>query len=175
MDGPLVDFESGFLASWRKTFPSEFFLPVEQRTTRYVNQEYPARLNEKIESVKSAEGFFVGLPPLEAGINAVREMGALGFRVFVCTTAIYNSKTCLVEKKYWLEKYLGPDFAKNAIFTKDKTVIKGQYLIDDALEITGEVTPEWEHVLYDQPFNRTITDRPRLKIDWSNWKEVITS
>lgn len=175
MDGPLADFESGFLAAWQKTFPNEFFLPVERRTTRYVNQEYPARLDEKIESVKNAEGFFTGLPPLEAGVRAAREMSRLGFTVFICTNAIYKSKTCLTEKKYWLEKYLGPDFAKNAIFTKDKTVIRGQYLIDDALEITGEVTPEWSHIIFDQPFNKAVTDWPRIKIDWSNWKEVIAS
>lgn len=173
LDGPLADAEGQFLEIWREKFPSEFFLPTEERKDFYLTDEYPENLKEKIESITTESGFFASLPPVKGGINAIEEMVFLGLRVFICTSAIYKNKNCLTEKKLWIKKYLGEDLARFAIFTKDKTIVKGNYLIDDRPNITGVVTPEWKHIIFDQPVNRDIKNKLRIKMDWSNWKEII--
>ena len=66
---------------------------------------------------------------------------------------------------------LGNDWIRNIILTNDKTVVKADILIDDKPVITGVENPEWEHIIFDQPYNRQIKDKRR--IDWGNWKSVI--
>ena len=173
LDGPLANLESKFLEIWRKRFPEEFFVPVEKRGTLYLSEEYPESLKEKTELVTNETGFFINLPPVPGSVNAVKNMVSDGFSVFICTAGIYKNDSCLNEKKLWIEKYLGIDLARTAIFTRDKTIIKGDYLIDDRSNITGAVVPEWEHIIFDQPHNRNIKDKPRIKIDWSNWQEIV--
>jgi 5'-nucleotidase len=70
-----------------------------------------------------------------------------------------------------VEKNLGPDWVKRVILTKDKTLVKADFLIDDKPEITGaEAVPVWEHILYDRPYNRGAN---RKRLTWANWKEVL--
>ena len=137
-------------------------------------QEYPEILKNKIESVLSEKGFFLDLPPMESGIYAVKEIMNNGSKVFICSSGIYRNKDSLGEKRLWIEKYLGEDLARNAIFIRDKTLIKGHFLIDDNPQIgLGVFNPEWQHVIFDQSFNRDIKNKLRIKSDWSNWREVI--
>ncbi|MCT7149596.1 hypothetical protein M1196_23400, partial [Salmonella enterica subsp. enterica serovar Oranienburg] len=62
------------------------------------------------------------------------------------------------------------------IITTDKTLVRGDILIDDKPVISGEL-PEystgtnharsWEHVIFDQSYNRHITNRRRI-LDWGD-------
>lgn len=56
------------------------------------------------------------------------------------------------------------------IVTKDKTLVHGDLLIDDKPRVTGTRSPAWQHVLYDQPYNRHV-DAQRMT--WSTWREVL--
>jgi hypothetical protein len=51
---------------------------------------------------------------------------------------------------------------------------KGDILIDSdpSPERQGEMQPMWKHVVFDQPFNQNIKDKPRMK-HWSNWKQEL--
>lgn len=175
LDGPLADFEGEFLKQWRKQFPNEFFIPFEQRRTFFFNDEYPEHLRKEAARVIATAGFFADLSPVPGGVDAIKEMIALNHKVVVCTSDIYTNTTGLADKRIWVQKYLGHDFAKTMIFTRDKTLVRGNYLIDDKPEITGLLAPDWTQIIFDQPFNRHITDKARIKMDWSNWKETIIS
>jgi 5'-nucleotidase len=56
------------------------------------------------------------------------------------------------------------------IVTRDKTLVYGDVLVDDNPAIVGAHTPAWTHVVYDQPYNRTI-DGPRMT--WTDWRDVL--
>ena len=46
-------------------------------------------------------------------------------------------------------------------------------LIDNKPVITGvEAHPEWEHILYDRPYNREVNKR---RITWENWRDILLS
>lgn len=171
-DGVLVDFELGFFQAWRKKFPDELFTHIEDRKSKSLFGDYPENLREKIRSVYQAPGFYINLPPIPNGRDVVREIIKLGHDVFICTTSMSHFENCLREKYEWVERYLGREFTKRIIIAKDKTLVRGTYLIDDCPTIKGLLKPEWEHIIFDAPYNKKGGCR-RIKNDWSNWKEVL--
>lgn len=173
LDGPLADLEAEFLKRWRDKFPKEFFIPLENRREFFMNDEYPEHLRKEVSQIIATAGFFADLPPVSRGIDAVKDIAALGHKVVICTSDIYKNVTGLTDKRTWVQKYLGHEFAKAMIFTRDKTLVRGDYLIDDRPNISGLLVPTWKHIVFDQPFNRQVTDKQRIMTDWSNWKKII--
>ena len=57
------------------------------------------------------------------------------------------------------------------ILTRYKTLVVGDILIDDRPELTGIKSPTWEHVLFDQPYNKAVTGKRRL--NWQNYQKVL--
>jgi 5'-nucleotidase len=173
MDGVIADFDGEFLKRWRERYPDKFYIPMEERTAFYVKDQYPEELKPLVVEIIREPGFFRDIMPMEGAKEALTEMDKLGLEVFICTSPISSYKNCVLEKYEWVEKYLGADWVKRIILTKDKTLIKADCLIDDKPEITGvESVPSWEHVLYDRPYNKEGNKR---RLTWENWKDVFDS
>lgn len=171
MDGVLSDFDGEFLKRWRERYPDKFYVPIEERTTFYVKQQYPTELNPLVTEIIREPGFFRDMMPVAGGKDALVEMKSMGHEVFICTSPLSAYKNCVLEKFEWVEKYLGSSWVERIILTKDKTIVKADYIIDDKPEINGvENMPSWEHVLYDCTYNRDV-DKKRLT--WGNWKAVL--
>lgn len=169
-DGPLAHFELGFIQNWRRQYPNEFFVPLEQRRTFYLRDEYPEELKDKVEAIYFAPGFYINLPPVPGGIEALKTLASLGHDVRICTSPLGQYENCVLEKYRWIEKHLGRDFTKKIILSKDKTIIRGQLLIDDKPEIEGSGKAEWEHVVFDCPYNRRVNKK---RLNWKNYREVL--
>jgi len=54
MDGVLTDFESGFLDRWRELYADRIFIPIEQRTTFYIADQYPQEWKESVYDIFEA-------------------------------------------------------------------------------------------------------------------------
>ena len=80
----------------------------------------------------------------------------------ICTAPVNEYRYCVGEKIAWVEKHLGADWAKRVILTKDKTLVRGDILIDDKSHITGSLKPMWTHRIYDAPHNRHINAPQRI-------------
>ncbi|MBI4225105.1 MAG: 5'-3'-deoxyribonucleotidase [Candidatus Sungbacteria bacterium] len=170
-DGCISDIENGFLSKWKEIYPDEFYVPVKQRTTHMIIDQYPLALRQKVKSIYHAPGFFLELKPMAGAVEALREMASLNLDVRICTSPLYHYQNCLVEKYKWVELYFGLEYTKKIILTQDKTIVRGNYLIDDSPYISGICLPEWEHILFDAPYNRG-GDLKRLT--WTNWKQVLS-
>jgi 5'-nucleotidase len=171
MDGVLADFDGSFLNYWRELHPEKFFIPLEERSTFFVKDEYPDELKPLMSEIIWGPGFFRDMPPIAGGKEALTEMDKMGFEVFICTSPLSTYQNCVLEKFEWVEKHLGSRWVNRIILTKDKTLVKADYLIDDKPEITGvEDTPSWEHILYDRPYNREVNKK---RLTWENWKAVL--
>jgi 5'-nucleotidase len=171
MDGVIADFDQEFLRHWRKRHPDKFYVPVEERRTFYVRDQYPVDLQSLITEILLAPDFFESMLPVPGAKEALEEMAAKGIEVFICTSPFTSYSNCVLEKYKWVEKYLGPAWVNKIILTKDKTLIRADYLIDDKPEITGvENPPSWEHILYDRLYNREVHKR---RLTWDNWKDVL--
>jgi 5'-nucleotidase len=170
-DDTLADFDGHFLKRWRARYADEPFVPVEQRRSFYLRDDYPPQAREKLPTIYCRPGFFRNLPPVPGGVEAVQQMLALGYDVRICTAPIDQYENCVVEKFQWVEQHLGHDFTRRMIVTHDKTLVRGRYLIDDRPDVSGVLAPEWEHIIFDQPYNRHVSGKRR--IHWSNWREVL--
>ncbi len=171
MDDVLADFDSEFLKRWREKYPDEFYVPLEKRSLFYMKEQYPREVWKLVRDVYTSTGFIRSLPVVPGGIEAVNKLSERGFEVFICSAPLSDYENCVLEKYEWVDEHLGRKWTKKLIITKDKTLIKGKILIDDRPEIKGAATPEWEHILYDRPYNRDIKNKRRLT--WKNWKEVL--
>jgi 5'-nucleotidase len=171
LDGVLADFEAYFLERWLLEHPGKFFVPLEERSTFHIFKQYPAELASKVHQIYNAPDFFGKLKPVPGGVEALEEMTKLGLEVFICTSPLREFKNCVLEKYEWVAGYLGRKWSDRIILTRDKTLIKADFLIDDNPEPLGAEIPAWEHIIYDQPYNRTITAKKRLT--WANWREVL--
>ena len=170
-DGPLADFEKGFLDAWRAQFSNEHFVPLHQRRTFYVRDDYPKELRDKVESIYFAPKFYLNLPPVSGSLEALKILVELGYDVRICTSPLSHYENCVLEKYQWVERHLGGDFTKRIVLSKDKTIVRGKFLIDKNPAIEGEETAEWEHILYDCPYNQEVGNKRRLT--WANWKNVL--
>jgi 5'-nucleotidase len=172
MDGPLADYEKGFLDIWREKFSDLDFIKLEDRREFYLHHDYPKEMSENIRSICSAPGFFLNLPAMAGAREAIEEMKNKGHEVFICTSPMNEYTNCVLEKYQWVEKNLGLEWTKKLILTKDKTLVQGSILIDDRPIIHGAGQPTWEHILFDMPYNRDV-DLKQRRLTWGNWREVL--
>jgi len=171
MDGVIADFDGEFLKRWRERYPDKFYVPMEERTAFYVKDQYPEELKPLVTAIVREPGFFRGIMPMEGCMEALLEMEAMGHEVFICTSPLGAYKNCVLEKFEWVDQFLGPEWVKRIVLTKDKTIVKADVIIDDKPEIIGvESAPSWEHILYDRPYNRDVNKK---RLTWENWKDVL--
>ncbi|XP_006869738.1 PREDICTED: 5'(3')-deoxyribonucleotidase, cytosolic type [Chrysochloris asiatica] len=183
MDGVLADFEGALLRGFRRRFPAEPHVPLEERRGFLAREQYRGLrpdLADKVASVYETPGFFLDLEPIPGALEAMQEMKDMkDTEVFICTSPILKYQHCVVEKYHWVEKYLGSEFVERIILTRDKTVVLGDLLIDDKDTIQGqEDTPSWEHILFTCCHNRHLTLPPtkRRLLSWSDgWRQIIDS
>ncbi len=86
--------------------------------------------------MEKIKGFILGLPPIEGGLQAVKDMLSSGIDVRICTSpfAHYSGhEHSFFEKYEWIEKNLGSDWVERVILTRDKTLVRGEFLIDDKI------------------------------------------
>jgi 5'-nucleotidase len=182
-DGPLANWESELLKRWKETYPNSPCVELRDRKDFYAARDYQdlagteaekEEMARKVQSIYLAKGFIQDLPVVDGAINAVRSMLELGYDVRICTSPLTHYRNCVLEKFEWVEKHFGFEFTKKIIMCKEKEFVRGDFLIDDRPDIGGEsgITPGWEHILFDAPYNRQVPGKKRLK-RWDDWKEVL--
>lgn len=129
---------------------------------------------EEAGKIQRSRGFFEELQPIEGSIEAVKEMMDLGLDVRFCTSPYITNPSCFQAKADWIEKYFGLDGVFRLVMTTDKTLVKGDFLIDDnpAIAEGKRYKPEWKHLVFRQNYNKDLFPE-RDYIDWKNWKEVL--
>lgn len=119
MDGTLCDFFGPFLKS---------------------RQENPS-----LEFPHSKIGYFKELLPLPGAIDAFNELKKY-YDVWILTRPSFKNIHCFTEKAEWVLEYLGYDSLEKLVICGDKSLLKGDYLIDDnGQNGQGEFEGEWIH------------------------------
>ncbi|MBD3253412.1 5'-3'-deoxyribonucleotidase [Candidatus Pacearchaeota archaeon] len=170
MDGVIADFETGLLNRFKETHPDKQYVPLEKRTNFYVDEDYPEEMRNLLREIYRGKGFYFSLPPVPGSLEVLTELQSQE-EVFICTSPLSIYEHCVPEKYQWVDHYLGKSWVRRLILTKDKTVVRGDILIDDRPEVTGITSPSWEHVLYSQPYNQQVSSKRRLT--WQDWREVL--
>lgn len=161
-DGVLANFDDYFTTKWEEMFPNLVLPPINKRETFYIDDYVGPNLKDQVWHIAREEGFFENLPVIEGSIEGLNKLKDLGHEVYICTSPLKYYENCVKEKYSWVEKNFGYDWTQRLILTRDKTVIKGDILIDDKPEIAGAYTPVWEHIIFDQTYNKNIKDKRRM-------------
>ncbi|MBI2045629.1 5'-3'-deoxyribonucleotidase [Candidatus Pacearchaeota archaeon] len=169
MDGVLADYNLGIEKELKKRC---LWTPDRNEfKTFYYADNCPPEYGKVIDVIGSKKGFAFDLPSIKGGKEALEKMLELGQEVRICTAPFGDYKITIPEKLAWAEYNIGKGWAKKIVLTKDKTLIRGDILIDDKPKILGIMEPVWEHVLYDKSYNKEVEGKRRLT--WENWREVL--
>ena len=175
MDGVVADFERGFAAIWRSKYPNRIFIREEDRRNFYLADDYPEEYRADILEIIYNPGFAASLPLVRGAKEALEAMIGYGFTVKVCTSPL-DATHNWSDKCAWVERFLGAGWWKNLIITRDKSLVRGDILIDDhpnAASRGGSMVPTWQHIVFDRAYNRRLVMHRRIANDWRNWREIV--
>lgn len=166
MDGVIADCEDSFRCLVTKDFPGEPLVPTEDRKSFYFEDEHPFLPENHLYNYMHTEGFFRDLAVIPGAQQGVKRLLDTGATVKVCTKPVI-SPYCVKEKMEWVEEHFPELGIGSVITTKDKTLIRGDFLIDDMPEVTGALAPEWRHIPFRSGQRNTGT------FDWQNMDEFV--
>ena len=117
-------------------------------------QEEDLKTNPSQKYPQSQFGFFLKLKPIEFSITTVKILSHY-FDLYILTRpSVYNINS-YSEKALWIQNHLGFKYLDKLIMSCDKSLLKGDYLVDDSisdgqLEFEGELIrfgseqfPDW--------------------------------
>lgn len=169
LDGVVVNWTKQFEDDLALYYPSMEFAPMREFSTpTYLPKDQQLAIN----MVKYRSGFYADMKPVRGAKKALKEIVADGHDLWFCSSPEVFNPTCESDKKTWLMTHFGEWWAKRLILTRDKTLVRGDILIDDRPDVDGAVDPEWVHVLFSQTYNDHVTDKPRLD-KWSQWQDAL--
>lgn len=174
MDNTLVDWDKQFYRIMQLFHPEIPLVSPRNRTDFYIQNCYPEEHRECITHVVEHPNFWLDMDPTPYSIEALKEMQNMGLHVYIVTTPdrVYTAR-CAHEKLDWVERHLGIEWKSRTILTAEKTLVRGDVLIDDRPGASlGLLKPSWSHILYQQPYNHNSCDCPLLS-SWKQWGEVI--
>lgn len=169
MDGVVVDWTYQYHTDLEKYYPHLVIDEIREFSTP---TDIPMEQQIAINWVKYRPGFYRSMRPIEGAIDGLQTLVDEDYDVWFCSSPEVFNASCESDKKSWIMEHLGDEWAKRLILTRDKTLVRGDFLIDDRPDVHGVAEPEWEQILFDQPYNDHIADLPRM-MGWSDIHGII--
>ena len=122
--------------------------------------------NPAIGYPQSQYGFFANLAPIEGAIDAVTTLlESKAFEVYVLTAPSMRNPLSYTEKRVWIESNFGYEFVSRLILCPNKSLLKGDFLVDDNLHGKGQEGFEGEVIHFgSEQFPDWLSVRKRLGI-----------
>ena len=109
------------------------------------------KLYPDVQYPQSLEGFFINLQPIEGAIEAVLQLRVdPRFELYILTAPSTRNPHSYTEKRLWVEKYFDYEFTQNLIMCSNKSLLKGDLLIDDHASGRGQENFEGEFIHFGQ-------------------------
>ena len=171
----LVD-QDGVLAEWDGEFDpaldryGEAAANIPRSYQREVFDLYHGLTSDEVKIVNEIcdePGYYDRLAVVPGAVEALNRMVAWGHEVHIVTTPWANNPTCASDKLKWMDRHFGREWANRVVITRDKTIVRGDYLIDDKWAIKGAEFPTWKHVVFGNRYNSHSEAEFRLD-DWEH-------
>lgn len=91
------------------------------------------QLKPDLQFPQSEPGFFLRLLPIEGAIDAINRLSK-EHDVWILTSPSVLNPHSYTEKRLWVEQYFGIEICKKLILSLDKSLLKGDVLIDDRVD-----------------------------------------
>lgn len=173
MDGVLANWDAAWDAALVKMGIRALGIPFSIHRKEFnlytgLTQEQCAVVDE----IMQLPGFYRNLDLIEGAKEALKAMLDAGYDVRIVTSPWNSNPTCASDKMAWVRETLGQSWGNRLIITNDKTLVRGDWLIDDKPKIKGALTPMWEHIWFTQSINEGLEGNRRID-SWKLWKDVI--
>ena len=165
IDSTINNFQECFLEIFKQKYP-DLWEKLPNNPTHF-----DALQLDKQETMEifMSEGFTNKMIPLHGAVNAIHEIEARNFLVFFCTALVTDNSDVLKDRVHWIGKWFGEDFMNRVIFTKDKSLVRGDFLIDDSpFKTKGLLKPEWKLIIFDMSYNQNDSCYGRIY----NWTDL---
>lgn len=174
MDGVVAEWYPGLLATYIERFPDREYIAPDEVSRFYVEELYPEEHRQDVMRISREKGFYRNLPVMPGAKESLADIqnNCLDFiDPFICTAPELESDElcCHTEKVQYVQEHFGDFWARRTILTKDKTLVYGNYLIDDKPVINGLLQPTWEQIHYAQPYNKYVRD---VEFTWAQWNDL---
>lgn len=173
MDGVLYDWNTWFDKHVDDLYP-QFSATIPRGFANRNFDLWAGRTPEEqaaITHIFDYPDFYRDIPLMPNAQEAVELMWSRGHHVTVASSPWWDNPTCLQDKSNAIRRDFGVRLQKHTTFTGDKTTLRGDYLVDDKPEITGEYTPTWKQIVFNQPYNQR-TKGIRLYA-WDEFEELL--
>lgn len=160
MDGVIADFDGDLL----QQLPEG--TPLVERRSFYLAEDYPDH-QAAIATRYNNPAFFEELGVIDDALEGWQRMIDLGYDPVIASAPILTNPRSIEGKLMWLDKHFVPEFGvqvlRRAYIGREKHSRPGIALIDDRSEVLrpGQ-TAEWQHVVFDQPYNQLSSAAFRL-------------
>jgi 5'(3')-deoxyribonucleotidase len=104
------------------------------------------------------EEFYTNLPLIDGAVEALTALSEK-YDLYFLSTPQWSNPNCWREKRIWVENHFGELMFKRLILTHNKSLLKGDYLIDDR-KVNGVEEFEGEHIHFGSE-------------KFPNWKSVV--
>jgi len=91
------------------------------------------KLNPEQPYPQSQYGFFLNLKPIQDSLESVEFLKDY-YDIWILTRPSVHNIMCYSEKAQWIKTHLGFDMQVNTIICTNKSLLKGNYLVDDQIE-----------------------------------------
>ena len=82
------------------------------------------------DDLDNVPGIFSTMKPLPGAIEAYHWL-AENFDTYILSTAPWDTPTSWIDKRLWVEEYIGDKAYKRLILSHHKNLVNGDYIIDD--------------------------------------------
>lgn len=151
MDGVLADFDGHLLDITTDLAWPDGFTRLHQ-TQRYSTNHLPKADRSEARKRINTPGFFADLPPVHGAREGMEQLIDLA-NVWVVSKPLEANPTCRDDKARWLAEHIGDGWERRLILAPDKSMVRGDVLLDDAPKPEWLLRAEWVPVIYPWAFN----------------------
>lgn len=118
------------------------------------------KLYPDVEFPQSIKGFFYSLEFSKGAEEVVQKLfNDERYQVYILTAPSIYNPSCYTEKRLWVEEKLGFEWVERLIIAYDKSLLKGDFLVDDYDQGRGQDQFEGELIHFGSK-------------DFPNWEAV---
>lgn len=153
LDGVVADFDAKF---YRRCAEEgwEMHSSLETQCHRFATDCIP-NLGERAKArrmVDTEPGWFRDLPVIDGAVEGLHALAGRA-EVWLCSKPLEAQATCRDDKAAWVVEHLGAEWERRLILAADKSMVRGDILLDDAPHPEWFGRASWVPVIYPAPWN----------------------
>jgi len=110
------------------------YIDMDDTICKFTKKSKECKLRNPSQPYPQSQwGFFIDLEPLDDAIESIKRL-SIDHDVWFLSRPSTMNINCYTEKAFWISNYIGPEWVERLILSTDKSLLKGDFLIDDKTE-----------------------------------------